>query len=133
VRNYFAIAFTCVYLTLTVGVAKTTHYCMGQEKNSSLFSFTTKKCACSLFSAEVNNCCAEDSKIVKIEDDHAGGQVLEVGAPILNFLSETYSFDEAILLTYKYRFSITDKFDQPPPPVPLYQSFCSLVFYESVA
>jgi hypothetical protein len=133
VRNYFAIAFTCVYLTLTVGVAKTTHYCMGQEKNSSLFSFTTKKCACSLFSAQLNGCCEEDSQIVKIEDDQSGGLVLELAPPVLNFLSEIYSFDRATILKYDYRYCSTDKFDQPPQPVPLYQSHCSLVFYESVA
>jgi hypothetical protein len=132
VRNYFAIAFTCVYLTLTVGVAKTTHYCMGQEKSSSLFSFTTKKCACSLFSSALNNCCNEDSQLVKIQDDQSGGPVLEMAAPVLNFLANIYSFDKAIVLEYKYRFCTADKFDQPPRPVPLYQSLCSLVFYDSV-
>jgi hypothetical protein len=30
VKKLFAIAFTCVYLLLTVGVNKNTHYCMGR-------------------------------------------------------------------------------------------------------
>jgi hypothetical protein len=30
VKKLFAIAFTCVYLLLTVGVVKSTHYCMGR-------------------------------------------------------------------------------------------------------
>jgi hypothetical protein len=30
VKKLFAIAFTCVYLLLTVGVIKNTHYCMGR-------------------------------------------------------------------------------------------------------
>ena len=29
-KKLFAIAFTCVYLLLTVGVIKNTHYCMGR-------------------------------------------------------------------------------------------------------
>jgi len=30
VKKLIAIAFTCVYLLLTVGVIKNTHYCMGR-------------------------------------------------------------------------------------------------------
>jgi hypothetical protein len=34
VKKLFAIAFTCVYLLLTVGVIKNTHYCMGRINKS---------------------------------------------------------------------------------------------------
>lgn len=33
-KKLFAIAFTCVYLLLTVGVIKNTHYCMGRINDS---------------------------------------------------------------------------------------------------
>jgi hypothetical protein len=36
VKKLFAIAFTCVYLLLTVGVNKNTHYCMGRINSSPL-------------------------------------------------------------------------------------------------
>jgi len=36
VKKLFAIAFTCVYLLLTVGVTKNTHYCMGRINASTL-------------------------------------------------------------------------------------------------
>ena len=36
-KKLIAIAFTCVYLLLTVGVIKNTHYCMGRI-NASLVS-----------------------------------------------------------------------------------------------
>ncbi len=35
-KKLFAIAFTCVYLLLTVGVSKNTHYCMGRINPSPL-------------------------------------------------------------------------------------------------
>jgi hypothetical protein len=34
VKKLIAIAFTCVYLLLTVGVIKNTHYCMGRINSS---------------------------------------------------------------------------------------------------
>lgn len=37
-KKLFAIAFTCVYLLLTVGVTKNTHYCMGRINPSPLAS-----------------------------------------------------------------------------------------------
>ena len=33
-KKLIAIAFTCVYLLLTVGVIKNTHYCMGRISTS---------------------------------------------------------------------------------------------------
>jgi hypothetical protein len=34
VKKLIAIAFTCVYLLLTVGVIRNTHYCMGRINTS---------------------------------------------------------------------------------------------------
>jgi hypothetical protein len=44
VKKLIAIAFTCVYLLLTVGVIKNTHYCMGRI-NTAPASFRTEKTA----------------------------------------------------------------------------------------
>ena len=92
-RNYFAIAFTIVYLTLTVGVAKTTHYCMGREKNSSLFSFTTQKCICSLVAKESLPCCKDTHDLLQIEDDHSAGHVINSPVPQFNLIGALYSVD----------------------------------------
>ena len=46
--NYFAIAFTCVYLTRAVGVAKTTLYCMGRVNIKLLPSYQLKNSLLSL-------------------------------------------------------------------------------------
>ena len=75
----FAIAFTCVYLTLTVGVAHTTHYCMGRVKSSSYFTFESQKCFCALFALPSSkSCCDDESTLTKIEDDHAASPAISV-------------------------------------------------------
>jgi len=130
-RNYFAIAFTIVYLTLTVGVAKTTHYCMGREKHSSLFSSTTKKCGCSLFLQASSACCDDQHEIVKIDDDQAGSHALSIAAPEFSLLGEVFTLNDEIVSVHASRQHCEIELDPPPPKVPLYQSFCSLVFYDS--
>ena len=131
-RNYFAIAFTIVYLTLTVGVAKTTHYCMGREKHSSLFSFTTQKCGCSLFRTPKNACCEDHHEIVKIDDDQSGGKITNTPIPEFNLLGEVYTLNEEIVTSYAARLQGEIEINPPPPKIPRYQSFCSLVFYETI-
>ncbi|NOT76552.1 MAG: hypothetical protein HOP08_16610 [Cyclobacteriaceae bacterium] len=131
-RNYFAIAFTIVYLTLTVGVAKTTHYCMGREKNSSLFSFSTEKCICAVIAKAPMPCCDDRHEILKIDDDHSGSQVLMATLPQFNLIGMTYSDREETLPVREVSFTKADEINPPPPKIPLYQSFCSLVFYDSI-
>jgi hypothetical protein len=129
VRNYFAIAFTLVYLTLTVGVVKTTHYCMGREKNSSLFSFSTRQCPCSLFAKEQMSCCDDEHEVLKIDDDQSGGYVLVSPIPDFNLIGEIFSQnqkDTGIIESFHFQGPA----DIPPPKVPRYQSLCSLVFYD---
>ena len=130
-RNYFAIAFTFVYLTLTVGVAKTTHYCMGREKHSSLFSFTTEKCGCSLFRQVNNACCADQHEIVKIADDQSGGKITNTPVPEFNLLGEVFTLNEEIVSSYAARHQGEIEINPPPPKIPRYQSHCSLVFYDA--
>jgi len=132
-RNYFAIAFTFVYLTLTVGVAKTTHYCMGREKNSSVFSFTTEKCFSSPMMTEPMSCCKDKHEIVQIEDDHSGNQVLNSPDPQFNLIAELYTLQEELITSHTIASYVSEENDLPPPKVPIYQSICSLVFYDSIA
>ena len=128
-NKLFAIAFMCIYLLMSVGVAKTTHYCMGQEKHSSLFSFTTKKCPCSLAAREKMPCCDDEQEVLRIEDDHANTHVTVSPAPQFSLICEVISpvFDTE---TYSVAFFAEADSSGPPPKVPRYQSFCSLVFYD---
>ena len=73
-EKLFCHSVTIVYLTLAVGVAKTT-LLYGPGKHSSLFSFTFEKFDYSL-NRQVNNAyCGDLHEIVKIEDDLSGDEI----------------------------------------------------------
>ena len=130
VRNYFAIAFTCVYLVLTVGVAKTTHYCMGRLNQSDLFSFTTKKCRCSVFLKASAPCCKDEHELIVIDNDQNQEVVLSANAP--GFFEIGTLFTESLLHTAAIEGDNNESFfsdSSPPPPKPLFKLHCSLVFY----
>jgi hypothetical protein len=131
VKKLFAIAFTCVYLTLAVGVVRTTHYCLGRVKSSSLFSFETAKCPCYLFARSVNNkCCADEHEIIKIEDDHSASTVVSVAAEFF----EIGLLFESIQLTNNAVVHVNQQVEESPPPlsdIPLFTKHCSLIFYDA--
>jgi hypothetical protein len=129
VKKLFAIAFTCVYLTLTVGVVHTTHYCMGRVKSSALFSYETVKCPCFVLSGERGSCCKDSHEILKIDDDHAASAVVSV-AP--SFFEMGQVFVDNNPLSQKSQEFQTSFDDSSPPldPIPLFTKHCSLVFYD---
>jgi hypothetical protein len=131
VKKLFAIAFTCVYLTLAVGVVQTTHYCMGRVKSSVLFSFDSVKCPCFLFAKEGNKkCCTDEHEVIKIEDDHAVSNVISI-APEFFVVGEVVSQ----VFSIEPREESLTVFDESPPlpdPIPLFTKHCSLVFYDSM-
>jgi hypothetical protein len=126
VKTFFAIALSCVYLTLAVGVAKTTHYCMGRENNSSHFSFNVDPCICFELMGEASGCCEDESVLLQVDNDQAASAQLFV-APV------------ELALIYEFEFSVADELGQSfnkefspekflrPPPLKAYISNCSLV------
>lgn len=131
VKKLFAIAFTCVYLTLAVGVVRTTHYCLGRVKSTTLFSFQTAKCPCFvLFKKAGNKCCNDEHDIIKIEDDHAASAVVSI---VPDFF-EIGSLFETIQTVVTPVAHINEAVEESPPPlsdVPLFTKYCSLVFYDA--
>jgi hypothetical protein len=130
----FAIAFTCVYLTLTVGVVRTTHYCMGRVKSSAFFSFDTQKCACALFAKPTSkSCCNDEHTLIAIEDDHSASTSLSVTPEFFAISDLGYSQpnDEV-----DHSPGATSVEDSPPmPDIPLFLRHCSLILFdeESIA
>jgi hypothetical protein len=129
VKKLFAIAFTCVYLTLTVGVVQTTHYCMGRVKSQVLFSYESIKCPCSVLAKySKQGCCNDEHDLLKIDDDQSASTVVslvpaffEIGAVFTDFIVFEVDQDNHILS------------DESPPPladIPLFTKHCSLVFYD---
>jgi hypothetical protein len=133
VIKLFAIAFTCVYLHLSVGVVKTTHYCMGRESSTTLYTFEAKRCGCSLFlpNSEKNSCCHDESELIVIEDDQTPTSTLSLTAPdyfTIGILTYKDFNSGASSLSAEPDFYLDNNL--PPPKEPLYKILCAYTLYE---
>ena len=128
-KKLFAIAFTCVYLTLAVGVVQTTHYCMGRVNSSTLFTFESAKCPCFVASKYgKDTCCEDEHDVLKIEDDQAASSVVNL---VPAFFELGSILNESISIEYDQDFKTIVNQNLPPPdPIPLFTKHCSLVFYD---
>jgi hypothetical protein len=129
VKSLFAIAFSSVYLTLTVGVAKTTHYCMGRENHTAFFSFHADPCACFKLMGGNSGCCENESVLLQVDDDQSASTQINIPPIQLTFIFEFQnSIRENSTLSINQEFS-PEKFLRPPPQK-AYIKNCSLIFYE---
>lgn len=128
-RKLFAIAFTCVYLTLAVGVVRTTHYCMGRVKSSALFSFESQKCPCA-FVAQYwgNTCCNDEHELIRIDDDHAASSVVLLTPEYFDLGPSFVTIERPVPASEPSLAAI----DHTPPdvPVPLFIRYCARVTYD---
>lgn len=118
-----------VYLILSVGIGKSTHFCMGREHHSSLFSFESKKCACSVYAA-TKNCCKDETELVKIIDDQTTGKIIQSNLPDLILIGTLFTTVSNLGIC-QIKVNTAEDYIFPPPKIPIYQSVCSLVFYDS--
>ncbi|HET9053510.1 MAG TPA: hypothetical protein VFM90_05015 [Cyclobacteriaceae bacterium] len=110
-------------------MAKTTHYCMGREKSTKVFSFESKKCPCSDFLPEKNDCCADRQELLIVDDFQT--QTLSLSSPTPDFfpIGETYQKQPEFIFAYaSTQYSNSDF--SPPPKEPLFKINCSFVFYD---
>jgi hypothetical protein len=131
VKKIASLSIACLYLLLSIGIAKSTHFCMGREQGSALFTFESKKCPCFRLMEETKSCCGDEHELVKIENDQSAGQVLASPIPNFNLIGELF-FQDIETISFSDSFEFVEPRNLPPPKVPIYQSICSLVFYESV-
>jgi len=118
-----------VYLTLTVGVAKTTHYCMGRENSSAFFSFHADSCACFKLMGETSGCCKNESVLVQVDEDQSVSLQLILQPVQLPFIFE---FEYSIIGVSEPFFHRTVSHEEflRPPPLKAYLKNCSLIFYD---
>jgi hypothetical protein len=126
----FAIAFMCIYLLMSVGVGKTTHYCMGREKSTKIFSYEAKKCPCSLFFAENNDCCDDEHQLLIIDDSQTQSVAFVPSVPDFFPMGEIYCESLSQIFVQTSTQYIRADFS-PPPKEPLFKINCSFVFYDS--
>lgn len=129
VKKLFAIAFTCVYLLLSVGVVKTTHYCMGRESSSSLFT-AAQECPCSLFSIEKDSCCDDDSTLIRLGSDQQTALSITINSPDF-FILEPIFINSLFSIQTSNRISDYTSFDDPITiRQSLFKLHCSYLFYD---
>jgi len=125
VRKLGSIFILSVYLLLSVGVAKSTHFCMGREHHSALFSFESKKCACSVYQRiDVKTCCEDETELVKIENDQVHSSATDApqtGWSVLPIIA--FECAKPVILSGNVLTLVS--YNLPPPKVPIYQLGCS--------
>jgi hypothetical protein len=105
---------------------------MGRVKSSSLFTFESVKCPCSLFATPLtSNCCDDDHELIKIENDHAVSLIVSI-APDFFEIGQLFETDRTENIDHSKL--ITPIGESPPPlsDTPLFAKHCSLVFYDSL-
>jgi hypothetical protein len=106
---------------------------MGRFSSQQIFSFEAKKCGCSLFAADQDfSCCKDESELVKVEDDHttvspsSATVALAAAVAVLVYPASAWTLQGAA-----QRLSPAGVGHAPPrAPVPLYQLFSSLRFFD---
>ena len=129
-NKLFAIAFMCIYLLLSVGVVKTTHYCMGREKSTELFSFQAKKCPCSDLLQGFSGCCQDKHEILTVDDSQSLTAVFAPISPDFFLIGSLYSEGESDQTIAQPITQYIKPDFLPPPKGPLYKINCSLVLYD---
>jgi hypothetical protein len=131
-KKVTVICLVLIYSAFSVGIAKSTHFCMGREQGSSLFSWESKKCPCFRLTSSTNSCCADEHELIKIENDQSAVQILLVHIPSIHFILDLSPTDLDSVIQCAFS-TMVEKQNQPPPKVPIYQVNCSLVFYDEIS
>jgi hypothetical protein len=133
VIKLFAIAFTCVYLHLSVGVVQTTHYCMGRESSKTLLPFQSPKCCCNHFisNLEKKSCCHDHLQILVLDDDQTLTFPLNLSGPSRYLIADLYHSKEIISDVIQVNKIFLAESDTPSLlKEPLYKVLCSYTLYE---
>lgn len=128
------VAFAAIYLLFSVGILKSTHYCMGRASSVVLFSANASECACEVVFGELeeDTCCSDENEVMRISDDHKTIGTYTIRIPHLYILDDLYTTQLIALAVPEQEFQSHQRNDRvPPSKVPLFQTHCSLVFYDS--
>ena len=125
------ISFSIIYILFTIGVAISSHYCMGKVSDHNIFSFDNHGCMCDDMMGDDHGCCDDELAIVSIEDEQ---QVTTQLASIVPRMAILFTFDiETVLKDHKDidLLAFIGNFGDPPPKLdrPLYLLNCNYTFY----
>lgn len=121
-----AILLLITYLSLSIGVSVSKHFCGGSLAEIALFSSEKKKCACSLMKSDKeSDCCEDEISVVKLATDQNLVKLINlsfpkiVHLPAFSYFGLYFSLHKTALFDLKQ-----DIRKQPHPPrPPLYMVF----------
>ncbi|QSE97391.1 HYC_CC_PP family protein [Fulvivirga lutea] len=118
-----------IYLLLSIGVTKSTHYCMGRTMNVEYYS--TLADGCSGSEERKMPCCNDETEILSIEDEH---QIESLGKSLLNhgslFIPSYFQLEFESLINISDESQFADLPDPPELQIePIYITTHSFTFY----
>ena len=119
---------TLIYLTLAVGIAKSTHLCMGREMAISYFSTNAEYC--STDETPAMPCCDDELEVISVEDEHLSKSFDFNLIDAFTLIEPAMLLDIQALCTARQQTLFTDLPD--PPEVnkePLYIITSSFTYY----
>lgn len=118
-----------IYVLLSVGVAKSTHYCMGRVQNMALFSTLAEGC----FAADERKmpCCEDTLEYLSLDDEHQSETFkTSIQNSAVLFLPEYFELEFQSLINVSDE---TSSSDLPDPPElssePIYITAHQFTFY----
>lgn len=106
----FSSILTVFYLTFSIGVGVSSHYCMGVLKDVS-FGMEAERCVCA-DSEMFGDCCEDVHQLFQIDDDQQGGQ-------FKIFFSQVFDLKAALFPIYeilpKSEITAISEYPYPPP------------------
>ena len=103
---------------------------MGREKSTELFSFQAKKCPCSVYLPEMDDCCKDETDVLSVDDTQSFTATFAPKLPDLFLIGETFNREPKIQIIEKSITQFIALDFSPPPKEPLYKINCSLVLYD---
>jgi hypothetical protein len=127
-RKIVSMLLVGMYLLFSVGILKSTHFCMGRKASETYFTTESKKCGCSAFMEENNDCCDDEQGLLKIDNEQKTISIFSLSVPQWMVIEKIYT-EQLVAKAEPVNLSFTDR-QLPPPDRPLFQLYCSLVFYD---
>jgi hypothetical protein len=104
------------YLAMSSGVIVNFHYCMNRLASAELFVSESKTCSkCGMHKHQAHDCCHDEIKVVKLQDDQNKAQVVSLLQPPVAAVNIPSSF----ILTSFYNADVSGhQHDHSPPVLP---------------
>ncbi|MEP2770623.1 MAG: hypothetical protein ABJH05_00655 [Fulvivirga sp.] len=126
-KNLTSILSISLYLLLSIGVLKSTHYCLGQVKDVNYFSI---KDDCAEEQEQPHACCDYLVEVIQLDEDQQQVKV-KFNFSELNMIAPVFIPIEFTSLTTEIEASANYPLAESPPIYkrPLYQLNCSFTYY----